>query len=155
MRRLLLTLCVGACVGLGGPAVLTAQDGSYDESALRLEGHQGDIRIVRGVQGTVVGHIGGFRTPDVVKLVSPSEKAMTEAKTFAHEYAPGSWIAALGIATLGAAMGVSRIHDVNAGFPVGLTIGGTVLIIYGGGRLQNAYNALSRSIWWYNRDLKK
>src|SRR3954468_17958070 len=98
MRRLLLGLCVGAYLGLGEVAVLCAQDNSYDESALRIEGHRGDMRIVRGVQGTVLAHIGGFRTPDVVKLVSPSEKAMSEAKTFAHDYGPASWITAAGIA---------------------------------------------------------
>jgi hypothetical protein len=154
MTRLLLGLCVGAYLGLGVPKVLMAQD-SYDESALRIEGHRGDMRIVRGVQGTVVAHIGGFRAPDVSKLVSPSEKAMTEAKTFSRDYGPGSWIAGVGIAALGAGLGVSQMHDVNAGIPIGLTLGGTALLVYGGARLQHAYNALSRSLWWYNRDLKK
>jgi hypothetical protein len=155
MTRLLLGLCVGAYLSLGGATVLNAQESSYDESALRLEGHRGDIRIVRGAQGTVLASIGGFRTPDVVKLVSPSEKAMTEAKIFSHDYGPGSSLAAVGLAALGIGIGVSNIHDINRGIPAVLTIGGTALIVYGGGRLQNAYNALSRSIWWYNRDLKK
>jgi hypothetical protein len=26
---------------------------------------------------------------------------------------------------------------------------------YGGRKLHNAYEALSRAIWWYNRDLKR
>src|SRR4051812_38351803 len=133
MTRLLLGLCVGAYLGLGVPAMLTAQDKSYDESALRIEGHRGDMRIVRGVEGTVLAHIGGFRTPDVVKLVSPSEKAMIEAKTFTHDYGPASWITAAGIAAFGAGIGVSRIHDANPGISIGLTVGGTALMVYGGG----------------------
>jgi hypothetical protein len=155
MSRLLLALCVGAHLTFGGPAVLTAQDGSYDENALRIEGQSGDLRIVRGVQGTLVARISGFRTTDVAKLVAPSEHAMAEAKIFSRDYLPGSWIAGLGIATLGAAIGASRIDDVNRLIPAGLTVSAAALLIYGGGRLENAYNALARSVWWYNRDLKK
>ncbi len=135
--------------------MLSAQDGSYDENALRLEGHRGDMSIVRGLQGTVLARIGGFRSVDVAKLMSPSEKAMAEGKKFTRDYGPGSWLAGLGIATLGAGIGVSQIHDVNRGITGGLIIGGTAVLVYGAGRLENAYNALSRSIWWYNRDLKK
>jgi hypothetical protein len=155
MSRLLLALCVGAHLTLGGPAVLIAQDGGYDENALRLEGHNGDLRIVRGAQGTLLARISGFRSTDVAKLVTPSEQAMVEARIFSRDYIPGSWIAGLGIATLGAAIGASRIDDINRAIPAGLTISAAALLIYGGGRLQNAYNALARSIWWYNRDLKK
>jgi hypothetical protein len=137
-------------------SVLSAQEGTaYDDNALRLEGHIGDVRIVRGAQGTVLGKIGVFRGVDVVKLVSPSEKATIEAKNFAHEYGPGTLLTSLGIATLGAAIGVSRIHDINSSITTGLMLAATGLIVYGGGRLESAYNALSRSIWWYNRDLKR
>jgi hypothetical protein len=155
MRRLLLGLCVGAYLSFGGTSVLSAQERSYDESALRLEGHQGDVRIVRGLEGTVMAHIGGFRTPDVSKLVSPSEKAVAEAKVFSHDYGPGTWIAAAGIAAIGAGIGVFQMHDVERSIPTGLTIGGAALVVYGFNRVQNAYNALARSLWWYNRDLKK
>jgi hypothetical protein len=102
-----------------------------------------------------LARIGAFRTTDLAKLVAPSEKAMFEAKVFSRDYIPGSWIAALGIATMGAAIGASQIRDMNRAVPTGLTISAAALLIYGGGRLQNAYNALSKSIWWYNRDLKK
>jgi len=156
MARFILSACVAAHVALSGVSVLTAQEGAtYDDNALRLEGHIGDVRIVRGAQGTVLGKIGVFRGIDVAKLVSPSEKATIEAKNFAHDYAPGTWLTSLGIATLGAAIGVSRIHDVNSSITTGLMLAGTGLIVYGGGRLQNAYNALSRSVWWYNRDLTR
>jgi hypothetical protein len=155
MTRLLLGLFVGAYLVLGGPSVLTAQGPGYDDSALRLEGHGGDLRIVRGVQGTVVAHIGGFRTPDVSAIVSPSEKAMIEAKSFAHDYGPGNWIAAVGIVAVGAGIGVARVHDANRSIPTGLAVSGAALILYGGTRIQSAYNALTRSIWWYNRDLKR
>jgi hypothetical protein len=155
MTRLMLWLFIGAYVIMAGPTLLRAQNATYDEGALRLEGHGGDLRIVRGVQGTVVAHIGGFRTPDVSAIVSPSEKAMLEAKSFARDYGPGNWIAAVGIVALGAGIGVSRMHDANRSLPTGLAVSGAALILYGGTRIQSAYNALTRSIWWYNRDLKQ
>jgi hypothetical protein len=139
---------------LAGPPVVNAQGGTYDDNALRVEGQRGDFRIVRGTEGTLVGKIGVFRGIDVTKLVGSSEKATIEAKTFVRDYKPGVLLLSLGIATLGASIGVSDIHDINRGIPAGLMLVGTGLIVYGAGRLENAYNELSRSIWWYNRDLK-
>jgi hypothetical protein len=49
-----------------------------------------------------------------------------------------------------------RIAYLNQAVPSGLTVAGVSLITYGGWRLGNAYKrALSKSVWWYNRDLKK
>jgi hypothetical protein len=134
---------------------LATAQGTYDENALRLEGHGSDVRIVRGVEGVVLARVGGFRTPDVVKLVSPSQKAIYEAKIFGRNYGPGSWLTGLGIATLGAAIGVSRIEGINRGIPTGLFIGAAGTLFFGASKLENAYTALSRSIWWYNRDLTR
>lgn len=134
---------------------MTAQDGSYDENALRLDAHYGDVRIVRGVSGTVVGKIGVFRGIDVANVVSPSPNAVAEAKVFQRDYRPGTLIASLGIATMGAAIGASRIPNINQAIPTGLTIASVALITYGGSRLERAYRALGKSIWWYNRDLTK
>ena len=85
MSRLLLALYVGAHITFGGPAVLTAQDGSYDENALRLESNRGGISIVRGVQGTQLVHISAFRTTDLARLVAPSDRAMVEEKIFSRD----------------------------------------------------------------------
>jgi hypothetical protein len=152
MRRLLLALCAMAILTHG--ARLIAQESTYDENALRIEDSRGDMRIVRGTEGTVVGRIGVFRGTDIVKLVQSSERAAVEARMFVHDYKPGTLSLALGIATLGAGIGISRIHDVDTGITTGLLISGTALIVYGAGRLENAYNALARSLWWYNRDLR-
>jgi hypothetical protein len=152
MRNLLLALGAMALPVHG--ARLIAQESGYEDSALRVEDSRGDIRIVRGIEGTVVGRIGVFRGTDIVRLVQSSERATTEAKIFARDYKPGTLSLALGIATLGAGIGVSRIHGVNTGITTSLLISGTALIVYGAGRLENAYNALARSLWWYNRDLR-
>jgi len=133
---------------------MSAQDGSYDQNALRVDQHRGTISIVRGVSETEVLRIGAFRAVDVQRIVSPSANAVAQAKIFEHDYRPGTWIASLGIATLGVAIGTSRIADINQAIPTGFTIAGVGLITWGGYRVGNAYRALSRSIWWYNRDLK-
>jgi len=155
MSRLLIALCVGSCLLTMRPTLMTAQEGSYDENALRVESHLGDLQIVRGIHGTVVARAGVFHGPKVASLVSQSDSALAEAKVFEREYEPGQYIAALGIATLGAAIGASRIHDINSGIPSGLTAASFLLIAYGGSKLENAYRALSKAIWWYNRDLKR
>ena len=133
---------------------MTAQEATYDENALRVEQHRGTISIVRGVSETTVLKVGAFRAADLAGIVSPSPNAVVEAKIFERDYLPGAWITSLGIATLGAAIGSSKIADLNQAIPIGLTIAGMSLIVYGGLRLENAYRALSKSVWWYNRDLK-
>ena len=155
MPRLLAAAIVAACLTLFAMLPVNAQAGIYDDNALRVEGLRGDFRIVRGTEGIPVGKIGVFRGIDVTRLVASSEKATIEAKRFARDYKPGVLLLSLGIATLGAGIGVSEIQNVNRVITTGLMLAGTSLIVYGAGRLENAYNALSRSIWWYNRDLKQ
>ena len=154
MPRLITALCAAQLLFLGATP-MDAQDSSYDQNALRVESRLGDLQIVRGIQGTVVAQAGLFRGPKVASLVSQSEQALVEAKVFERNYEPGQAFAALGIATLGAAIGTSRIPDINAAIPSGLTAASFLLIAYGGSKLESAYRALSRSIWFYNRELKR
>ena len=132
-----------------------AADGqSYEQSALRLETNLGDVRIVRGTEGPVVGKIGVFRGDDVTQVVAASPNAVAEAREFQRNYRRGTIMLGLGLISLGASVGSSQIHDVNRAITTGLTIATFGLITYGGGKLQKAYNALHKSLWWYNRDLK-
>ena len=151
----LLTLCAGICVLSMRPILMTAQEATYDENALRVDQHRGTISIVRGASETVVAKVGAFRRVDVAGIVSASPNAVAQARIFEHDYRPGTWIASLGVATLGVALGSYRIADLNQAIPTGFTIVGVSLITYGGWRLGNAYRALSKSVWWYNRDLKR
>ena len=154
MPRLIIALAAALFLSLGA-TTMGAQDSSYDENALRVESRLGDLQIVRGIQGTVVARAGVFHGPKVANLVSQSDQALAEAKVFERNYEPGQAFAALGIATLGAAIGASRIQDINAAIPSALTAASFILIAYGGSKLESAYRALSRSIWFYNRDLKR
>ena len=154
MPRLAVAFCAAQLFLLGATA-MSAQDLSYDQNALRVENRRGDLQIVRGIQGTVVAHSGVFHAPRLTNLVTESDSAVAEAKVFERDYQPGQYIAGLGIATMGAAIGASRINDINTLIPGALTVASVALIVYGGGRLENAYRALSKAIWWYNRDLKR
>ena len=154
MSRLLLALCTGTCMITAEPSLLAAQERSYEENALRIDEHGGTIRIVRGASETVVAKIGVFRAVDVAAVVAPSPRAVAEAAVFQRNYRPGTWMTSLGIATLGAAIGTSRLSGMNRGIPISLTIASASLITVGGFKLETAHRALARAIWWYNRELK-
>ena len=153
MSRFDVVVCAAQLLVMGATA-MAAQESTYDEKALRVESHRGDLRIVRGVEGTVVAKEGVFRGPDLASVVSLSPNALAEARIFQRDYGPGTTLAALGIATLGAAFGAWRIEGVNQAIPTGLLIVSVSLITYGGTKWENANRALSKAIWWYNRDLK-
>ncbi|MFN2637020.1 MAG: hypothetical protein ABR585_08340 [Gemmatimonadaceae bacterium] len=155
MRARILAVMVVASM-IARPMAMNAQaTSSYNDNALRVESHFGDARLVRGEQGILVGKLGNFRVIDLASIVKSSPNAVVEAKKFQKDYLPGAMFAGLGLAAFGAYLGVSRIPDVNGLITYGLWMGGLTLIVYGGGRMHNAYNALSRSIWWYNHDLAK
>ena len=127
---------------------------SYDTNALRVESRFGDFRIVRGVDGVVVGRLGTFSRLDLTKVVAPSENALTEAREFNRNYGPGTLASAIGAIALRVSLAVASNNDASWGL-ISAEVAGSGLLLYGGIRLNRAFNALSRSIWWYNRDLKK
>ncbi len=133
---------------------IEAQEKSYDALALRVDAGPGSLRVVRGVDDSVVLKIGEFKSVDLVGLVSSSPNAAAQARLFESNYHPGLSITALGIALMGVGIGVSRM-DVDQLIPSALTITSVGLIVYGASRLERAYRGLSKAIWWYNRDLKK
>jgi len=154
MRSLIVALCA-ALLLLPGATAMSAQDSTYDENALRVESHHGDLQIVRGIPGTVVARAGVFHGPKVASLVSQSENALAEARIFERHYEPSQYFIGLGIASLGGAIGASRVPDINTAIPGLLTTASVLLIGYGGWKMETAYRALSKAIWWYNRDLKR
>jgi hypothetical protein len=154
MPRLAVALSTALLLSTG-PIAMSAQDSVYDQNALRAQSIRGDLQILRGAQGVVVAHSGIFHGPGLASLVTQSDSAVAEAKVFERDYQPGQYIAGLGIAMMGAAIGASRIPDINTLIPGGLTVASFALIVYGAGRLESAYQALSKAIWLYNRDLKR
>jgi hypothetical protein len=132
----------------------TSDPDAYDSKALRLETHMGEFRIVRGLDGPVVGKIGLFSRPDLASLVAPSENAMKEGREFNHNHGPGMAAGITGLVVFAFSLAASSAAGTNWGLTAG-TIGGGALMVYGAVRLDKAYSSLSKSIWWYNRDLKR
>lgn len=154
MSRLSVVLIVAHLLTTGA-SVMAAQDSGYDENALRVVSHQGNMRILRGIDGTVVASSGVLHGPRLAHLVSQSENAVAEARIFERDYDPGQSLLGAGIALLGVAIGASRITDINPVIQVGLYATAFASLGYGGRKLHSAYEALSKAIWWYNRDLKR
>lgn len=129
--------------------------GEYDRRALRFELHRGTIRILQGNDGAVVGRTQWFRPFDLASIVSSSERARSEAQDFNRNRTPGMWALTLGIVATAADAILVRTQGSPNFVTSAVSIGGLILIVSGIERLDRASEALSRSLWWYNRDLKK
>ena len=159
VSRYFLAFCLAGCLIPGGAMDGQQQRASsqYDARALRIENTWGKRLLVRGRDGIVVGRIGsgGF---DLPAALAPSPNAVKEAKVFATSYKRGNTILALGILAWGIGGGVARMEGIDAAVAIPAwtaVAAGTVMIAYGGVQLNNAFTALSRSLWWYNRDLAR
>lgn len=128
--------------------------GNYDSQALRLESHWGDYRVVKGREGQVVGTVGLLRSFDVEKLVSKSPVAAAEARVYQSNHLPGSIVGTAGGIAFVTGLIMSSNSSNNASSPV-LVIFGAGAMAWGASHLNTAYSALSRAIWWYNRDLPR
>src|SRR6266550_4087379 len=139
----------------GSPRIISPGDSSrnYDAQALRFESRWGSVDIIRGAGGPVVGTVGWFRSFDVEKLVESSPHAVTEARVFQKNSFRGSLVGGLGAATLGIGIIVASNGSNNAASPI-LIIAVAGAIGWGAQHINRAYSALSRSLWWYNRDLR-
>ncbi|HJP86535.1 MAG TPA: hypothetical protein VJ852_11125 [Gemmatimonadaceae bacterium] len=152
--RLHLTLILLAMASIPSRAAAQLDTSSYDANALRLESHFGDIRIIRGISGPVVASVGTFHKVELAKIVGTSENAAREAREFERNQRPGAIAALIGGIIVGTSIALSSRNDPTWGL-VSAELVGVSLVFYGGVRLNRAYNALSRSLWWYNRDLKR
>jgi len=131
-----------------------AQERTYDEDALRLDSGFGGLRIVRGVADSLVLTVGIVRFVDAARLVAASPNAVAQAKVFESNYRQGVWTAVLGAAIWPAVFGIGHIGT-NQPVPVGITVTSLALVTYGAIRVETAKRALSKAVWWYNRDLKR
>jgi hypothetical protein len=125
---------------------------TYDARALRFESSWGNVRIIRGADGPVIGTIGWFRDFDLEKLLASSPSAVTEARAFQTDNFRGSVVGGIGATTAAIGVLVATNSSNNAASPV-LVIGGIGAMLWGAQHLSRSYAALSRALWWYNRDL--
>ena len=124
----------------------------YDSQALRFESRWGSADIIRGSKGEVVGTVGWFRDFDVEKLVQSSPRAAADAREFKVSNFRGSLVTTIGASLVAIGIVVAGNNSNNASTPV-LIIAGAGGIGWGLNHLNSSYAALSRALWWYNRDL--
>jgi hypothetical protein len=151
------TIASASCLVLGAAragAQGTDSTRAYEGQALRYESYWGNARIIRGADGPVVGTAGWFRSFDVEKLVAASPTAQTEARLYKTNNFRGSVVGSLGAAVTVIGIAVTANSSNNAASPI-LIIGGVGAMAWSAQHFKIAHSALSRSLWWYNRDLAR
>ena len=136
------------------PERATDSTRSYGAGALRFESSWGNVRIIRGADGPVVGTSGWFRDFDLTQLLASSPSAVAEARVYQTDNFRGSLVGGIGAATTLVGVLVAANSSNNASSPV-LVIGGVSAMVWGAQHLSTSYSALSRALWWYNRDLTR
>jgi hypothetical protein len=126
----------------------------YDSQALRFESRWGSADIIRGAKGEVVGTVGWFRDFDLEKLVQSSPQASAAAHDFRVSNFRGSLVTSIGASLVAIGLVVAGNNSNNASTPV-LIIAGVGGIGWGLSHINSSYGALSRALWWYNRDLSR
>jgi hypothetical protein len=134
------------------PVAVTDSSRDYDAHALRFETNWGNIRIIRGASSSLIGTAGWFRDPGIDKLLASSPRALTEARAYETNNFRGSLVGSAGaLATLiGIVVTANGSNDASS--PI-LIIAGVSGMVWGAQHLSISYSALSRALWWYNRDL--
>jgi hypothetical protein len=127
---------------------------SFDTQSLRFETSWGKANIIRGANGPVVGTVGWFRRFDVEKMVESSPNALEQVKIFTTNNFRGSLVSALGAVTVGVGILVAGNNANNAATPMVIIAGGGA-IGWGLHHIDIGYAALSKSLWWYNRDIAR
>ena len=145
-----------AAVNAGGSASERQMDSTrtFGTGALRFETSWGNVSIIRGADGPVVGTLGWFRDFDLAQLLASSPSAVADARVFQANNFRGSVVGAVGATTALIGVLVAANSSNNAASPV-LVIGGVGAMVWGAQHLSMSYSALSRALWLYNRDLKR
>ena len=126
----------------------------YDARALRFESSWGNVRIIRGADGQVIGTSGWFRDPELEKIVAGSPSAVAQARMYEKDNFRGSLVGTVG--ALATVVGlVLTTNSSNSASSPALVIGGVGAVLWGAQQLTMSYSALSRALWWYNRDLPR
>jgi hypothetical protein len=123
----------------------------YDAKALRFETNWGNVKIIRGVDGALLGTGGWFRDPGLTELFAASPRALTELKDYQRNNFRGSLIGGVGAAATVAGIVVAANSANNASSPI-IVVAGISAMVWGAQHLSMSYAALSRAMWWYNRD---
>lgn len=144
-----LALCSSSAFGQAGC--------TYDECALRLEPAWFGQALVRGQAGTRVGLVGGFGGPRLGHIVQARDSARLYIRAYDRDYTPGALTATIGAAAGTVAWLVAAANDgthERRNWTI-IALVATGVTWHGARRVERAHRALSRGIWWYNRDLPR
>lgn len=136
------------------PAAITSADCNYNTCALRMKLSWGNWRIIRGEQEQQVAKLGMFTAPILKSIVATSPEAVAEARTFNKNYTSGEVLQAVGVLFMGVGIAAASANN-SAVIPFTGVLGGGALLYYGVSRHVSAFNALNKTIWLYNRSLKR
>jgi hypothetical protein len=136
------------------PATAGDSTHSYDGQALRFETRWGNVSILRGSSNTLVGTAGWFRDPGLEQILASSPRALTEARSYETQNFRGSLVGGLGALATAVGIVVAANGSNDASSPI-LVIAGVSGMVWGAQHLSMSYAALSRALWWYNRDLSR
>lgn len=131
-----------------GPSM--EQERAYDARALRL--WDGDL--LEGQKGESVARFGFFRPPAARKLFESSDSATRYLDVVEDTYTSGRvlWFAGQIASAAGLVMSFSSDPGVQRG-GFGAQAAGFVVVWLGQRRVTRAREAMSRAVWWYNRDV--
>lgn len=146
--------------GSQGPAAVhnvgpnASADCDYNACALRMKLSWGNWLIIRGEQEQRVAKLGIFRAPGVESIVASSPDAVAAARMFRNNYTPGEVLQVVGVLMMGVGL-ASAPGNHSAVIPFTGVLGGGAVLLYGVSRRVRAFNALNKTIWLYNRSLKR
>lgn len=135
-------------VSTQGPTV--EQGCAYDACALRLW----DADLLEGQKAERVARFGFFRPPAARELFESSDSATSYLDVVEDTYTSGRvlWFVGQIVSAAGLVMSFSSDSDVqHSGF--GAQAAGFVVVWLGQRRVTRAREAMSRAVWWYNRDV--
>lgn len=124
----------------------------YDECALRLN----DSEVLQGRSSERIAGFGFFRPPDLAERLASSDSATWYLEVVEESYTRGRviWFAGQIVSAAGALLYISPDKTTQAwGFALqalGFSTGWL-----GQSRVARAEDAMSRAIWWYNRDVAR
>jgi hypothetical protein len=135
------------------PAPTAAQEAcTYETCGLRIRApsFSAPRALVRGSDGVEVARL-GLMEPAIAPLVQLSDSAVAHARVYDVLNDRGSIITIVGtVLSIGAPI-VFR----ETGQKIGFAVAGIGITVYGGMVSNQAQEALSRAIWWYNRELAR
>lgn len=139
---------------MAAPRSATESPCDYDRCALRFTQGFGGWRLVQGATDKKIGDLGYFSGPDIEQLVRDVPEASEAARKFRSTYRVSSallWGGGL-IAATGVGFATANNGDHAA---IGIGAAGLAIMAYGVYRHGQSFDLLSRSIWLYNRSLKR